>query len=387
MIDPYSIAYSEKSYEDLFLLMLQYAYANGILSNSEDFLDYVSLEDDLENSLIIYFSVYAFILSETYVDLTRIYKSTNLWEASDTDLDIIGQMFLTRRQETYAVAEVTYSTATPNLVNVIIPKGSMVSSNTEDTLYFTTLEEVILPAGSLSINAGVQCTTSGPSGNLGPNTLTEIVGSIEGIEEVTNTLKATGGRDAESKVDYRNRLLNWKYILAKGTYNAVVDSIDEVSAVEGYYIERYWDGYGSTKIIIDPPTEVVLDLVKASLDTSKAVDEDFWVVGVESLNISVNMIVNVSLDSTIAISQTRLNEIEMLAESLVKIYIDGGNNLDGTKREALGIGNDFVPFRCGIYLSEQISEIKDITFISPSIPVTIESHEKAVCGSVNITVV
>lgn len=384
--DLYSIAYEEKSFEDLFLLILQSMYSNGLLSDDSQFESYVANYQDLENTLILHASVYAYILSEVYIDLTRIYRSSNLWEAADTDLDIIGQMFLPRRGVEYAVTEVVYSVENPNTFNVIIPEGSVVESNTHDAILFQTMSEVILPAGSTSITVGVQCLSPGLGGNVGANTLIRMGTEIDGIDSVTNPTKATGGRDIEGKESYRNRLLNWKYLLESGTYDAIVNAINGVSPVTGFYIHRFWDGRGTTKIIIDPPLSTVIGLVEDALELVKAVDEDYYIVPVELLTIDINMIVNVTLDSSITISQTRKNEIKELAESLVEIYVDGGYNLDGTEREALGIGNDFIPFKCGMYLSTQIAEIKNVTFTSPSTPTTIESHEKAVAGNISIRV-
>lgn len=389
MADVYTLNFVKKSYEEIFLEMLIAAYdgGTGILSTDEYFLDYVAGDKDIENTIVMELSVHALLLSEGYDDLGLVYDAMDMYKAQGEDLDYLGTPFTPRRPASAAVTEATYGCDEPAESNVIIPLGHEVATEEETPTVFQTTEESVLLVGESSINVPVQCTQTGVVGNIAPGEIVDMVSDIIGIDSVTNTYGGYGGAEEESDFYYRSRLLNWKYTLGRGTYDAIREAITGVSAVAGYYIHQYWDGYGSTRIIIDPPLQTVIDSVTDAVNVVKAIDEDFSIIPVEELNIDVSVIVNVSIDETVPMPQSNMDRIGTMVEQCIGTYIDGGTNLDGSVRPPLGIGSDFIPFKAGVYISEQIPEIKDVSFSFPSSPVTVESHEKGVAGLISVTVV
>lgn len=388
--------YVPKTYEEIWLKMLQTAYAKELLSSDDKFFDYINNDEDIENNIILDYSVHALILSYVYEDITSAYNAMNILLAKGSDLDRIGSIFLVRRPPEQAVGEVTFSCNAPAEENVTIPDGTLVrkpATEHTDAIVFTTVGQVVLLKGTTSITVQVRCNIGGKIGNVQPNKITEMVNPIIGINNVTNTSGLAGGRDAESDDSYRKRLLLWKYIQRKGTPDAIEDAVKRVGSVEGYNIEPKWDGYGTTRIIIDPPTETVLGQVRDSINgvgysggIVKAIDEDILVVPVEEVVINVTLMVNVTLDELTPMTEPDKVVLKTKIEQAIVTYIDGGTNWDGSEQDSLGMGNDFIPFLLSVYLKEQFNEIKTVTVSYPSDPITINSHEKAVSGTVIVTV-
>lgn len=383
-----TLNYIQKTYEDIFLEFLNAAYYQGLLSDNANFLDIVQNDEDIENTIILELSVHALILSYIYEDLTRIKNAQDITLAQNDDLRIAGQIYLSPRPARASVTDIVFEADEPPETNIVIPLGTLatVNSSTEGGM-FESIAEAELIAGTTEVTVPFQCTQEGPVGNVDANTITELVHDIDGIDSIYNPSPAVGGVNAEDWESYRNRLYRWNYILEKGTYDAVVDAITSVSAVDGYHIDRWWNGYGSCKIIISPPIQVVLDLVRGAVDRVKAIDEDITIVGVEYISIDTSVVANATLDEVLPVSQTTKDRIKTLIEYYLKVYIDGGTNADGSTQPPLGIGKDFVPFKAGAYLASQIPEIKDLSFSFPTAPVVIEAHQKAIAGTINATVV
>ena len=389
MANPFSVNYVEKSYEDLFLEMLTAAYANGegILSTDQYFLDYVAGDKDIENTIIMEISVHALILSEAYKDLTRIYNAQSLYKAEGDDLDVLGQMYFQRYPPHAAVADVTYAREEGYEGNITIPYGHQLTTSSETPVIFKVVNETVVVDGEDFAVVQMECTTTGVSGNVAKGEINTMVTDIEGISGVSNEYGAYGGAEEENDLSYRRRLLNWKNILRKGTYDAIVDAIASVRAVESFYMDLYWDGYGSTKIIIDPPLTSVINMVEAAVAEAKAVDEDITIVPVVEVDVDVGLIVNVSLDEPVVVSDINKERIETIVEQQLVVYLEGGTDLYGNAVKANGIGRDFVPFEAGVYLKQQLPEIRNLSFTYPLEPVTIESHEKAMVGTIEVSVI
>ncbi|MGB9661343.1 MAG: baseplate J/gp47 family protein [Moorellaceae bacterium] len=82
-------------------------------------------------------------------------------------------------------------------VPVVIPQGTLVAApgiNTQLTRYYKTTQAVTINPGSLSATVTVQCTQTGPVGNIGANRITQIVGNNPYNLAVTNPQPFTNGK-------------------------------------------------------------------------------------------------------------------------------------------------------------------------------------------------
>lgn len=88
---------------------------------------------------------------------------------------------------------------------ITIPSGTRVSDGTD--LYFELTDDAIIPIGSLSIYVSVTCMEYGTIGNgKAIGTITTLVDPFPFAESVSNTTVSSGGVDAESDDDYREKI-------------------------------------------------------------------------------------------------------------------------------------------------------------------------------------
>lgn len=380
--------YQPKTYDEIFLSLVQNAISSGLLSDDMDFINHLDNLTDIENNIILEYSVHALQYVGQYEDLTTIYNAFNLNLAVGVDLDIIGLMLGTaRRPANYAVTQVNITLSNAQIQNIVIPAGSVINSASQSNLFFTTLTDVTIYAGQTTISVNVICSIVGPQGNVPAHDLTSLQGVQNYIFTLDNPYRATGGVNVELDEPYRQRLLNAMSANVEGTYDCIVSAVGDIPTVTGYYIDPFWDGYGSTLIVIDPPLDLVINDVAQVIDEVKAVDEYIRVVPVETVPINLIIIANVSIDSTIEMSDDQKNTLALSIQSDIADYVNGGTLEDGTEIPELGIGNDFIPFQMERYVGNCELQVKNIETTFPTDPITIDSNQKAILGSVSVTVV
>lgn len=382
-----TINYTQKNYADLFQSFLDKAQGHGLLSDDEHFREYVENLEDVENTLILDLSVMALVLDGVYDDLTSVYGAISIGQAKGDDLDAIGAQYLPRLQAAAAVTELLIYSNEPAFEDVLIPQGTVIYKNAVEDVFFLTLEDVTLFEGHTEVTVPIMCTEKGPQGNVVENTVNQLVEPITGISGVRNPYPTYGGRNIEEDDFYRLRLFKWKYLLSKGTFDAVNEAVKAVPGIRSYQIDAYWDGYGSTKIVVDPPLDYIITLSKAAVDAVKALDEDITFFKVEEITINVASIVNITLDDNQVYTDYDKEIFKNKINTAIKTYIDGGTRNNGTLWGGIGIGADFIPFKASVFVSEEIPEIKEMVFTFPSASVPISTHERAKCGTINITVV
>ncbi|WP_121614800.1 baseplate assembly protein [Virgibacillus halodenitrificans] len=87
----------------------------------------------------------------------------------------------------------------------VILAGTRVSPG--DDIYFSTLEDITVPAGQQSITAEVKCQIKGAIGNgFLPGQINILVDPIPWVASVENAETSQGGADEESTEDYRERI-------------------------------------------------------------------------------------------------------------------------------------------------------------------------------------
>jgi hypothetical protein len=382
------INYQEKSYDEILEEMLQTAFGLGLISNVASVLEEIRAGRRIENTVVMELSNHALVLADKYkYTLTPLHNALDMFKASGDDLEKLGLPFIGPKiPSQYAVTDIDIKVDDALDHDVIFPAGTLIQQDSKDPVIFETMEPCTLVQGTTSVRVFGQCTVPGSIGNVFKNELVKLTNPISGIY-CDNPEGASGGKPKESDMEYLQRIINWRFTQKKGNLDAIEEAINSVSAVLGYYIDRYWNGTGTVKIIIDPPTDVVMTLVEGAVDRSMALDDDFTFVKVQDVLVNLSTVVNVSLDQTIPLSDVAKATIKKKVENFIKIYIEGGMNADGSIQKALPIGRDFIPFQCSKYLSNQIPEIQTVSFTYPEAPVTIQSHQRARCGTVSAVVV
>ena len=512
-----TINYTQKYYNDIFTYLLQGAYGLGLLNSTDAVVNAdgtLANGNGIENVMIMEYSIIAYKISEMYLDLTTVNngQNPNLAPVEDTinyvvvptdALAILCTPFIGAPYgASYSVTEVDFYVATPNTSDVIIPQGTIIQSEIDNTITFQTTQQATLLAGTNDVIIPVMCVTSGPAGNVPANCLTLMESPIIGVDSVNNANPATGGNLGETASNYLSRFNQWKYSNVRGTVDALGTAINSVSAVNGYYIQPHplnlpstvyvglsstppttsggnvtepsgggyarvssintnwiensnggvqnnstitfptstgswgtenyfvvYDAptggnllffgtittqtistgttpsftsgflvstglgcnaviqYGLTYITIDPPIDTVLSDVTSAVNLWKAADENVIISGVVETPVNINATINVDLGATISYSDSDKARFGQLAESYIETYINGGFDVNGNVRLELGIGQDLVLNQVIAYVLSQAPQFVDMSFASPTSNILILPNQKAVAGTINVTVI
>ena len=108
--------------------------------------------------------------------------------------------------------------------------GSVVQ--TPDGIQFGLVTDATFTSATASLSILAQAIVAGPTGNVSPNTITQLVTPCFDVTMTVNNTSATAGGDpAESEADCWNRLQSWWDTLSKGTLGAIEFVAMQVSGV------------------------------------------------------------------------------------------------------------------------------------------------------------
>lgn len=122
---------------------------------------------------------------------------------------------------------------------VVIPAGTT-GRNLETGLDYTTTRSVTIPVGQTQVSVSAACKTAGFASNTDANTITSVVGNLDGVTGVANLTAFTGGRDVESEDERKVRFRNYISTLQRGTTAALYYGANSVKLfdVNGAVIEE-----------------------------------------------------------------------------------------------------------------------------------------------------
>ena len=153
----------------------------------------------------------------------------------------VGVFGFGRLQGKPAKGVVTIELTTPLNQNYTVQKGTQFytkngMSVSSIPLYFASTQEVVLTAGTFSVDVPVKCTSVGVGGNVPPDSIT-FMGSMMGSSSCTNLLPMNGGVDVETDEELRHRFENTLLRNVSGTedwYKALCLQNNSVSRVAVY---------------------------------------------------------------------------------------------------------------------------------------------------------
>ncbi|EHN0453773.1 baseplate J/gp47 family protein [Escherichia coli] len=122
-------------------------------------------------------------------------------------LDYLGELVGVKRLPAQAAqTTLQFSVAKAQKRNVLIPEGTRASAS--NSVMFATDDDVLLPAGSLSMDVTATCTTAGEPGNdWQPAQISALVDSVAGVDlQVTNITASGGGCADEGDDALRERI-------------------------------------------------------------------------------------------------------------------------------------------------------------------------------------
>lgn len=383
----HGVNYQPKDYKTIFEDYLRKASANRLIYGNEDYIQEILHSEGIENMLIMELAIHSEILTETYQDMTQVYNSFNIMTAQGEELDRLLKPFIERRYSTYATVEICLEKDPNNTQQEItIPQGTRITSQKYPEIIFNTLDDTTIPLETEKTLVEAICTNTGPEGNIPTDELNTLTPPIPGITRVYNPTQATGGRNTEDDNSYRLRGQSWTSINSQGTFMAFRNAIEDVASVEDYYIQRRWDGPGTTRIIINPPQYEVLEEVTYAIGVVSAVDEEYTIIGAENKPININLNITLSTEDESPTGTLEKDKTTREVEESLKNYIEGSYNPLKGKVGGLRLGEDFIPSRAAAHLINTLPKVKDVHIIYPTSLIKIDYYQKAIGGELKIEI-
>jgi len=149
-------------------------------------------------------------ISAAYISQYLTGGMMNINTLSGLQLDeMIGIFGFGRLQGSAATGTVTVTLTNVAASAIAIPVGSQFSTTPglaglSTTLYYTSTQATVIPAGSFTVTIPVKCSDTGTQGNVPPDSITSQSAAI-GSSVTTNTAAMTGGTDAETDSQLRQR--------------------------------------------------------------------------------------------------------------------------------------------------------------------------------------
>lgn len=120
--------------------------------------------------------------------------------------DFLRAFGFSRRSAHRATGIVTFERNTPATSNILIPVGTQVATTSGvPRALFLTVVPAILLTGSNTVDVPIQAVAAGSSGNVSAGAVERFVNPIAGITSFSNIVATTGGTDAESDSQLRER--------------------------------------------------------------------------------------------------------------------------------------------------------------------------------------
>lgn len=376
------VMYVQKYYEELFTNLLEEAYDNSLISHNELFVDYVKSRQDISSYYVMTLSIIAESEEDIYYDMTDVYYSAKVEYALGEDLDDIGSIVgCPRPQATSAGVQLTFSINVASNTTTAIPRGTVVSTKTG--VSYITVEDADIPAGEKSVNVFALSIEPGwnyrvPSGSL---TIIETeFGDINGLK-VTNPESASGGSNAYDDEEYRALIMDWVKNNTKGSKEAYDRYFATVDGLDSYKLIPNWDVSGTLKIVLDPGYPYQLKkCYDEIMDSVCQLPDDITMFAPDRVPINIYARCNVDIDEINPYSASEKDSIKTRIVDAIKLYIDG----DVANYKGLRIGEDFIPYKLGVFIHDLVPELKNITFSYPSEPITITDEQMGVSNEINI---
>jgi len=149
-------------------------------------------------------------ISEAYIDQYLVGSLLDVQSKAGLELEqFVGIFGFGRHQGQQSRGLVRIELNNSNSQDITIPKGSQFYTRQSlpgsgEKLYFTSTQTVIIPSGSYVVDAPVECTVAGTSGNVPPDTIV-YAGEILGASMVTNLQSFLGGVNVETDEELRQR--------------------------------------------------------------------------------------------------------------------------------------------------------------------------------------
>lgn len=249
--------------------------------------------------------------------IVTLLATTRAATCAGSDLDSwMADFGFIRLSASQAAGSVTFSRFTATN-SALIPIGQLVASadgsqqyavtlDATNPLYSSALGGYLVPAGTASATVPVLASTAGAVGNALVGTVTTILGSISGIDTVSNALAFTGGVDAELDSAFRARFVLWVQSLSKGTKAAIGYALASMQQGVTYTLTENQDYSGNTLYgyfyaVVDDgsgnPSSIFLNSAGNAIESVRPFTSRYGIYG--PILVTANVAMTITTDSTV----------------------------------------------------------------------------------------
>lgn len=221
----------------------------------------------------------------------------------------VAEQGLERRAAKYAKGTVTLT----GRAGEVVRAGSKVAA---ENILFSVNETVSIPeSGTIDVNA--TCTTGGSVGNVKAGEINRFPVTLPGIYTVINKEAFSGGYDAESDVELRDRYFEKvSRPNSSGNVNNYIEWAKEITGVGDVQVIPIWNGPGTVKVVItdsniQPADEELINEVAAHIEENRPIGADVTVASAESLTINIS----------VTIKKNGVDDIQNAVETAIKNYL------------------------------------------------------------------
>jgi hypothetical protein len=244
----------------------------------DDWLTFITSRDPLlkDTSVATFNAVLAeAVASEFWIFLQLLKQKVQDSSVLTAEGDALSAVVLSllpggRQAGTRATGVVLFSRPSLAESDITIPAGTICAAVAEDgtLIEFSTDAVAILESGTDNEYVEATAISAGADGNVSTGTVTLIRTPIVGISQVSNDVPFTGGTDAESDDDLRQRAMYTIWINGRATIPLMEEHIDAVVGVREVHVETL--GQGDVLIVADAADEYISDIDDMVLDNLAA---------------------------------------------------------------------------------------------------------------------
>ncbi len=256
------------------------------------------IEPSKASDIYVRLCVLAGELYNTAVNIEWLKRQVFVSTATGEYLDLhASQRGLTRRGSSASVGSVEFSNDLGALINIVIPKGTIVSTSGESPLCFETTKEVTMKQGTYKVSAPIKALAHGSKYNVAPGKISVIVTAVEGNMKVTNPETCESGTDTESDERLRERVVASYKSVSNGTNCAYYEKVaTEIPGITSAGIMPGGRGAGTVDVYVASSGSSVADEVLRQVqDTlSKLREVNVDVLAIRAIPAIINL--NLKID-------------------------------------------------------------------------------------------
>jgi len=311
----------------------------------------------------------AIVLEGIYADIAKILPHAFAKTATGIYLDYkVAEQGLIRKEAAKAAGTVTVSGNNGAVIKV----GDKVSS---DTVTFTVTQSGTITNGSVTVP--VECDMAGAVGNLPAGTINRFPVTLSGIISVTNTEPTSGGYDAETDDELRERYFEKvSRPLAGGNIYDYMLWAKEVGGVGEVKVIPLWNGNGSVKVMVINSNGTAADSslitkVAANIEQKRPVGANVTVVSAEPLPINISVIIYIKEGYV-------LDDIKIGIQSAVSLYL-----------KSIAFQQDYVSYAqigSRVLIQDGVLDYQELLVNSGSGNVNVAENQVPVLGALEVSV-